>query len=149
MNNSIPARISVQFFVAAAFLGVFGFINSNADGSSPVPSLILTAACAGAGIAVRTGTPNARLVGLAVASVTVVYGVISLFGQHYLPGSIVATFALVRLASAGAAFTGGAPVAASPYPAGPYGQPQYPQQPQYGQPPAPPAEPTAGDPRFG
>ena len=151
MTNTIPTRVSIQFFVAAAFLAVFGFLNSSQYGTSLVPSLVLAAACVGAGLTVRAGTPNGRLVGLIVAAGTVAYGVISLLGAHYLPGSIVAGFVLVRLATSGAAFTGGAPSGPGAYQAGPYQQAPYPQQP-YGQPTygqAPSGQPVAGQPQYG
>jgi len=89
MNSPIAVRISIQLFVAAAFLAVFGALNSSQYGTSLVPSILLAAVCVGAGFAVRTGTPNGRLIGLVASCGTVVYGVISLFGHHYLPGSVV------------------------------------------------------------
>ena len=162
MNSPVAARISIQLFVAAAFLAAFGALNSSQDGTSLVPALLLAAVCAGAGFAVRTGTPNGRLIGLVAAGGTVAYGVISLFSQHYLPGSVIATFALFRLATSGSAFADGPPTPAPPAthvgqgqqtpPA--YGQPAF-ERPQpglsYGQPPVPPAAmpPTSSDPRFG
>ena len=166
MNSPVASRISIQLFVAAAFLAVFGALNSSQDGTSLVPPLLLAAVCCGAGFAVRAGTPNGRLIGLVAAVGTVAYGVISLFGHHYLPGSVIAAFALVRLATSGAAFAGGpstypAPAGGPAYPQGQpaYGQPAYGQpaygQPQpgptYGQPPVSPdaTPPSSGDPRFG
>jgi len=156
MNNTVSGRISIQFFVAAAFLAVFGFLNSSQDGGSLVPSLILAGASVGAAFAVRTGTPNGRTIGLVVAAGTVAFGVISLLSHHYLPGSIVATFVLVRLASAGAAFTSSTTqpsgaFASAQYPQAQYPQAQYPQaqypQAQSGQ--APAGQAPAGQPGFG
>ena len=106
VNNTVAPRIGIQFFVAAAFLAVFGLLSSSQDASSLIPTLVVAAACAGAGFAVRTGTTNGRPVGLLVAAGTVAYAVVSLFCHHDLPGSIIATFAAVRLASAGAARLG-------------------------------------------
>ena len=144
MNNSVGARLGIHFFLAAGLLAVFGGLNSSRDGAALIPSLILAAACVGAGLAVRTGTSNARMIGLVVAAGTVAFGVISLLAHHYLPGSIVATVILVRLASAGDAFTG-APLPPSPYPQAPYAQATYP-QPQYGQ--TQPGQPGYGQPAY-
>jgi hypothetical protein len=152
MTNPVAKAISIQLFIAAALLGVFGVANASMDGTSPLPSLLLAAACVGGAFAVRQGTPNGRLIGLVVSAGSVAYGVISLLQQHYLPGSIVATFALVRLATAGSAFTGAGPAMG---PAVAYPQPSYGATPQYGQPapqygaaapqngpPAPPVDPN-------
>ena len=145
MNNTVASRIGIQLFVAAAFLGVFGFLNSSLDASSPIPTLLVAAACAGAGFAVRTGTPNGRLVGLLLAAGTVAYGVVSLVGHHYHPGCVIATFALVRLASAGATFTG-ATMPPNQFPPAQYPQPPA-NQPQYGQPAY--GQPAYGQPQYG
>jgi hypothetical protein len=156
MNSPIAVRISIQLFVAAGFLAVFGALNSSQYGTSLVPSLLLAAVCVGAGFAVRTGTPNGRLIGLVASGGTVAYGVISLFGQHYLPGSVVAMFALVRLATSGAAFgsgpsTGAVPIPGAQYPPATYPQAQYPQAqyPQAQYPHAPYGQPAYGQPQPG
>ena len=44
MNSPVAARISIQLFVAAAFLAAFGALNSSQDGTSLVPALLLAAA---------------------------------------------------------------------------------------------------------
>lgn len=164
MKNAVAARIGVEFFIAAALLGLFGMVNASQAGQSPLPTLVLGVACVGAGLFVRGGTPTSRTVGLAVAAATVAYGVWSLVHHYYLPGSIVATFTLVRLGAAAQAFQGGAtgdvqaPYAQTPYPQAPYpSQPVAPDPggyfgtPSPAAPPAPglPPLPSPGDPRFG
>jgi len=153
MVNQVARRLAVDFYIAAALLVLFGLaVPGQGDPSTRTGrvaiELALAVACVGAGAYLRTGTAQARQVGLAVAGITVVYGAYMLISQqYYVPGTIVAIFALFRLASLGAAF--GAAQTPTPAPAQPpmpygYGQPPgpngYPQPPMpygYGQPPGP------------
>jgi hypothetical protein len=52
----------------------------------------------GAGMYVRAGTAEARVIGLAAAAVSVaVGGYVVIFGNDYVVGTIIAVFALIRL----------------------------------------------------
>ena len=119
MGRSCYAGISVNFFVAAAILLLFGLSAQNNGGRHGPLQLALAVMMAGAGIVLRTShSPEARLAGLGAAGVTTAVGAfLTATGQGHVPGTIVAIIALVQLASA------------SPYgqqaqqpPAAPYGQ---------------------------
>ena len=155
-------RLSVSFFVCAGFLALFALVGFGGTSSGPAPvDLVLAAVVLGCGFYLRSGTELARLVGMCCLGLVVVVGAISFTSGHYVPGTIVAGFALARLASAAAAFGSGAAAPADPYapPQSPYAPPQSPYAPPpfgtpppgYGQPPYGPPQPTAavGDPRFG
>jgi len=144
MGRSCYAGISVNFFIAAAFLLLFGITAQNNGGAHGPLQLVLAVLMAGGGIVLRTShSPEARLTGLGAAGVTTAVGVfLTVTGKGYVPGTIVAIIALIQLASVNVGRTA-APLPVMP-PAQPVGgQPwsTYGQQapaPTYGQqPPAP------------
>jgi uncharacterized membrane protein YqaE (UPF0057 family) len=167
MGNAVAKSLSISFFIAAALLGLFGAVATGTDQRSAMIQIVLAVIMLGAGLYVRTGSAEGRLVGLAAAAGTTAFGAYDMFTGHgYIPGTIVAIFVLFRLASAGGHFGTDAGQQSAPgqpaYPAQPYAQPYtqpyaqpYAQQPYPAQPPAgpvmpPPAAPVAPpDPRFG
>lgn len=135
MGRSCYAGISVNFFIAAAILLLFGLSTQNNGGPHGPLQLALAVVMAGAGVVLRTSrSAEARLAGLGAAGVTTAVGAfLTVTGQGYVPGTIVAIIALIQLASVGAG-----PVPA-PLPGVPSGQPIA-GQPLGGQPwPIPPA----------
>lgn len=162
MGRSCYAGISVNFFIAAAILLLFGFSTQNNGGPHGPLQLALAVVMAGAGVVLRTShSPEARLTGLGAAGVTTAVGAfLTMTGQGYVPGTIVAIIALVQLASVNVGRApaplptglpsqpgtgqplGGLPPGSQPWPVSPaasYGQrpPQAPaapygQQPPYG-----------------
>lgn len=168
MGNPVATGLSISFFIAAALLGLFGAVAMGTDQRSAVIQLVLAVVMLGAGLYVRTGSAEGRVVGLAAAAGTAAFGAYDMFTGHgYIPGTIVAIFVLFRLASAGGHFSSGQqsgsgqqPQYPTPpqYPAQPYAQPYgqpYAQQPYPAQPPAGPVMPSPAapvappDPRFG
>jgi hypothetical protein len=145
-------RLSVSFFVCAGFLALFALVGFGGTSSGPAPvDLVLAAVVLGCGFYLRSGTELARLVGMCCLGLVVVVGAISFMSGHYVPGTIVAGFALARLASAAAAFGSGAAAPADPYrqqqppyapPPSPYAPPPSP----YAPPPSPYAPPPFGTP---
>jgi hypothetical protein len=99
-RNQISAS-STSFFIAAAILVLFGLAGVNQQGLHGVLQLALAVLMAGAGFLLRTGTAEARLIGLGAAAVTVAAGALLLIsGGYYVPGTIIAVFAVFRLAQA-------------------------------------------------
>jgi|GEM_PF-2550986 len=101
MGRSCYAGISVNFFIAAAFLLLFGITAQNNGGAHGPLQLVLAVLMAGGGIVLRTShSPEARLTGLGAAGVTTAVGVfLTVTGKGYVPGTIVAIIALIQLAS--------------------------------------------------
>jgi hypothetical protein len=164
------ARHSVSFYVCAAFLAIFGFMGMSSFDPGPAKiELVLAVVVLGAGLYLHSGAENGRLVGMVVLGGVIGFGALQMFSGHYVPGTIVAAFALFRLASTQQQTAPQTPPVG--YPQQPYGSPPQPptgapQQMWYGQqplgqpapygaaPPAgptppPPAAPMVGDPRFG
>jgi hypothetical protein len=98
MNNPCISRVSTDFFIAAALLALFGAAalnNGGPHGGLQVTNAVLMV---GAGMYVRAGTAEGRVIGLAAAAVTVaVGGCVVVFGHDYLVGTVIAVFALIRL----------------------------------------------------
>jgi hypothetical protein len=102
MSNPIISRASTEFFIAAALLALFGVAALNNGGPHGPLQLALAVVMGGAGAFLRTGTPDARMVGLGAAGLTVACGAYALvFQSGYIVGTIIAIFALVRLWGAG------------------------------------------------
>ena len=156
MGRPCYAGISVNFFIAAAFLLLFGVTAQNNGGTHGALQLVLAVVMAGAGVVLRTSrAPEAKLVGLAAAGLTTAVGAfLTVTGQGYVPGTIVAIIALVQLASVSGSPAPlppappvqpvqpwpAPPASASPFGQQPAGSPfgQQPPAPSYGQqPPAP------------
>ena len=149
MGRSCYAGISVNFFVAAAFLLLFGVAAQNNGGPHGPLQLVLAVLMAGAGVVLRTShAPEARLAGLAAAGLTTAAGAfLTVTGQGYVPGTIVAIIALIQLASVNvrpgpaplpvvppAQAVGGQPWPTPPVAGSPFGQPPAPaygEQPPY------------------
>jgi hypothetical protein len=127
----VGKRTSIEFFVCAALMLVFGV----GFGSYRQPvglELALAAAVAGAGLLLLTGHERGPLVGIVVLGVVTLVGGASTFSGSYMPGTIVALVTLVRMLS-----TRGGPGSTGSLPPAPAG----------GQPAA--AQPYLGDQRFG
>lgn len=102
MNNPCISRVSTDFFIAAALLALFGAAALNNAGPHGALQVTLAVLMGGAGLYVRSGTAEARVIGLAAAGVTVAVGCyVVIFGNDYIVGTIIAIFALARLWSAG------------------------------------------------
>jgi hypothetical protein len=102
MNNPCISRVSNDFFIAAALLALFGAAALNKAGPHGALQVTLAVLMGGAGMYVRAGTAEARVIGLGAAAVTVAVGCyVVIFGNDYVVGTIIAIFALVRLWSAG------------------------------------------------
>jgi hypothetical protein len=160
MTNPAIVRLSSEFFIAAALLGLFGAAALHTAGEHGAVQLLLAVLMAGAGAFLRSGTGEARLFGLAVAGITVLVGGYVLVVQGgYVVGTIVAVFALIHLASTpatvppaawaapAAPISPGTPLAAFDAPT--YGAPvpptyTAPSPPQYGL-PVVPSQPQSAD----
>ncbi len=155
-------RLSIEFFVCAALMLVFG-AGFGSYGRRPVGlELALAAAVAGAGLLLLTGHEQARPVGIVVLGAVTLVGGVSTFSGSYMPGTIVALITLIRMLSAGSGATGGTGGGLPPDPSR-AGQPSYGQaygsagtsQPYGGYGGVPPVQqqpatqPYVGDPRFG
>jgi hypothetical protein len=141
MTNPCISRVSNDFFFAAALLALFGTAALHNAGPHGALQLSLAVLMGGAGMYVRTGTAEARVIGLAAAAVVVaVGGYAVVFGNDYIVGTIIAIFAVFRLWSAGKQVIVMQPVAAvSPtQPMAAFDAPQ-----TYGGGAAVPAQPTA------
>jgi hypothetical protein len=102
MNNPGISRVSTDFFIAAALLALFGAAALNNARPHGALQVTLAVLMGGAGMYVRSGTAEARVIGLAAAAVTVAVGCyVVIFGNDYAVGTIIAIFALARLWSAG------------------------------------------------
>jgi hypothetical protein len=102
MNNPCISRVSTDFFIAAALLALFGAAALNNARPHGALQVTLAVLMGGAGMYVRSGTAEARVIGLAAAAVTVTVGCyVVIFGNDYAVGTIIAIFALARLWSAG------------------------------------------------
>ena len=108
-GNPIRAA-STNFFLTSALLALFGVAALNQSGPHGPLQLVLAAVMAGAGFLLRSGTAEARLIGLGAAGLTTAVGAVLLVtGGFYVPGTIIAIFALFRLVGApGAAVHPGA-----------------------------------------
>jgi hypothetical protein len=138
MNNCRIRQASIDFFIAAALLALFGAASMNNAGVHGGLQLVLAVLMGGAGAFLRGGTAEARLVGLAAAGVTVAAGAyVLVVGNDYIVGTIIAVFAIFRLWSAGAPLLPQAAPAAAPLAGpmaafdapGPYGGHAFPAQP--------------------
>lgn len=102
MNDARIHSASIDFFIAAALLALFGMASMNNAGTHGGLQLVLAVLMGGAGVFLRSGTAEARLVGLAVAGLTVAVGGYALVVENdYFVGTIIAVFAVFRLWSAG------------------------------------------------
>jgi len=102
MSNPSISRASTEFLIAAALLALFGAAALNNGGPHGPLQIALAVVMGGAGAFLRTGTPDARMVGLGAAALTVACGGYALvFQGGYIVGTIIAIFALVRLWGAG------------------------------------------------
>ena len=108
-GNHISAA-STNFFLTAALLALFGMAALNQAGPHGPLQLVLAAVMGVAGFLLRSGTAEARLIGLGAAGLTTAVGAVLLVtGGFYVPGTIIAIFALFQLANApGAAVHQGA-----------------------------------------
>ena len=96
------ARHSVSFYICAAFLAIFGFVGlSSVDPGSAKVELGLAVLVLAAGLYLHSGAEQGRLVGMVALGVVIAYGVWQLTQGQYVPGTIVAGLAMIRLASAG------------------------------------------------
>jgi len=153
VGSSVGKSLSISYFIGAALLAVFGFAARQDTPTDGAIQIALGAVMLGAGLYLRSGTAQSWLPGLGAAACVCVYGAFDLFTGHgYVPGTIVAAFAFVRLMGAQAHFgpAAAAPAVGQPMTYGaPAGHPQqaYPQQPYpqaaypraaYPQPVAPP-----------
>ena len=119
------ARHSVSFYICAAFLAIFGFLGLSSIDPGPAKiELLLAVVVLGAGLFLHSGAEQGRAVGMGVLAVVIAYGAWQLTQGAYVPGTIVAGFALFRLATATS--TTAAPAAGQPngYQPG-YGQQPY------------------------
>lgn len=99
----MPKQISLEFFFAAVLLGLLA-LPTLGDTLGQV-QIVLAVAMAAAGVVLRGGTPQGRLVGLGVASCTSAVGVLAMVAwQLYIPGMIICIGALIHLAGSGAYF---------------------------------------------
>jgi hypothetical protein len=152
VGGSVAKSLSINFFITAALLALFGTAAVNTGAGGGPAQLALAAVMVGAGIFLRTGTPQSRVAGLAAAALTCAFGAFELVtGSGYVPGTIVAIFAFARLMGAEGGFDTMAPAGRQPsdfqqpppygapptYPQNPYGATPAPQNP-YGATPAPP-----------
>lgn len=102
MSNPSISRVSNEFFIAAALLALFGAAAVNNAAPHGPLQIVLALVMGGAGAFLRTGTADARMVGLGAGALTVaVGGYILVFENDYIVGTIIAIFALFRLWSAG------------------------------------------------
>ncbi len=129
MGSSVGKSLSISFFIGAALLAVFGIALRPDNPTDGAIQIALGVAMLGAGLFLRSGSSESRIAALGASGLVCAYGVFDLgTGNGYVPGTIVAAFAFVRLISAEAHF---GPAAARP-PGGqpiPYGAPAaYPQQ---------------------
>ncbi len=149
--------LSTSFFICAAILFLFAFASLSDNPGIAWTQIALGALMTVAGVSLRTGTAAARWFGLAAAGTTTAVGAVALLSRHgYVPGTIVAIFALFRLADAGAYFGAGTPsqpAAGHPVPGArliggyPQGQvPGYPQGQVQGYPQVPGGVPPMGYP---
>jgi hypothetical protein len=144
MNNPAISRASTEFLIAAALLALFGVAALNNGGPHGPLQIALAVVMGGAGAFLRTGTPDARMVGLGAAALTVACGGYALvFQSGYIVGTIIAIFALVRLWGAGTQAQGPAQQLVIPPPAStplaPFDAPDL-----YG---GPPVAPSGGPPQ--
>jgi hypothetical protein len=101
MTRNQISSTSTSFFLAAAILVLFGLAGVNQQGPHGVLQLGLAVVMAVAGFMLRSGTAEARLIGLGAAALTVAAGALLLIsGGYYVPGTIIAVFAVFRLAQA-------------------------------------------------
>lgn len=102
MSNPCISRVSNEFFIAAALLALFGAAALNNAAPHGPLQIVLALVMGGAGAFLRTGTSDARMVGLGAAALTVaIGGYILVVENGYVVGTIIAVFALFRLWSAG------------------------------------------------
>ena len=134
MGSSVGKSLSISYFIGAALLAVFGLALRADNPTDGAIQIALGVAMLGAGLFLRTGSSASRIAALGAAGLVCAYGVFDLgTGNGYVPGTIVAAFAFVRLMGAEAHFgpaTAGSPVG-QPIPYGaPVRCPQqvYPQQ---------------------
>ncbi len=100
MTGRHISAASTDFFIAAALLALFGLAALNQAGPHGPLQLVLAVVMAVAGFLLRSGTPEARLIGLGAAGLTVAVGAVLLVtGGYYLVGTVIAIFALFRLAA--------------------------------------------------
>ena len=99
-GNHISAA-STNFFLTAALLALFGLAALNQSGPHGPLQLVLAAVMAVAGFLLRSGTAEARLIGLGAAGLTTAVGAALLVtGGFYVPGTIIAIIALFQLGGA-------------------------------------------------
>jgi hypothetical protein len=149
-GNQISAA-STNFFLTAALLALFGMAALNQAGPHGPLQLVLAAVMGVAGFLLRSGTAEARLVGLGAAGLTTAVGAVLLVtGGFYVPGTIIAIFALFRLAGAPGEVAHPADAPALPHlpaqlpPWSPGPGAPVPSPPAPPAPPAPAAQPPAG-----
>jgi hypothetical protein len=143
VSNQRIRQQSFSFFFAAVLLVLFGVAAENNQTPHAHLQIALALLMGGAGVFLRTGTPEARAVGLIAAGTTLGAGAYALVTENiYIPGTIIAVFALFQLWNVG---THQQPAArpAAQSPAGPltpfgapdpYAGPTIPAQPFQGQP---------------
>jgi hypothetical protein len=91
-------RLSNNFFFAAVLLALFGVAALNQGGPYGGLEVLLGLAMAGAGVGLRTGTVEAWWFGLGTSALTVAVGAWLLVAvSFYVPGTIIAIFALLQL----------------------------------------------------
>ena len=99
-GNQVSAA-STNFFITAALLALFGLAALNQSGPHGPLQLVLAVVMGAAGFLLRSGTAESRLIGLGAAGLTTAVGAVLLVtGAFYVPGTIIAIFALFRLAGA-------------------------------------------------
>jgi hypothetical protein len=93
-------RLSNNFFFAAILLALFGVAAMNQGGPYGSLEVLLALAMAGAGLGLRTGAVEAWWFGVGASAVTVAVGAWLLVEVgFYVPGTIIAIFALLQLFS--------------------------------------------------
>jgi hypothetical protein len=107
MTGRHISAASTDFFICAALLALFGLAALNQAGPHGPLQLVLAVVMAVAGFLLRSGTAEARLIGLGAAGLTVAVGAVLLVtGGFYVVGTIIAIFALFRLAATPAGVVG-------------------------------------------
>jgi hypothetical protein len=92
------SRLSNNFFFAAILLALFGVAAMKQGGPYGGLEVLLGVAMAGAGVGLRTGAREAWWFGVGTSALTVAVGAWLLVeASFYVPGTIIAIFALLQL----------------------------------------------------
>jgi hypothetical protein len=101
MAGDHVSAASTNFYITAALLALFGLAALNQAGPHGPLQLVLAVVMGVAGFLLRTGTAEARLIGLGAAGLTTAVGAVLLVtGGFYVPGTIISVIALFQLVNA-------------------------------------------------